>query len=75
MPFHGSLEDLKALITLLDLQGHWIDEGPLQRFSTDSGDHSNFWPASGDLQVKGHPQASQELAVCMERAIAKQGSL
>ena len=74
MPFQGSLEELKALITLLHLQGHWSDEGPLQTFSTDSGEHINFWSASGELQVKGHPQASQELAVRLEQAMASRGS-
>jgi len=73
MPFNGSREDLKALISLLHLQGHWVDEGPLQTFSTDSGEHINFWPASGELQVKGHPQASHDLAARLEQAIASQG--
>jgi hypothetical protein len=74
MPFNGSLEDLKALISLLHLEGHWVDEGPLQTFSTDSGEHINFWPASGELQVKGHPQASHELAARLEQAMASRGS-
>ena len=74
MPFQGSLQDLKALITLLRLQGHWIDEGALQTFSTDSGEHINFWPATGELQVKGHPQASHELAARLEQAMASRGS-
>ena len=73
MTFQGSLEDLKALVSLLHLQGHWIDEGPLQSFSTDSGEHINFWPASGELQVNGHPQASHDLATRLEQAIASQG--
>ncbi|MCX5956515.1 MAG: hypothetical protein NTW51_08940 [Cyanobacteria bacterium] len=73
MSFKGSLEDLRALVSLLHLQGHWIDEGPLQSFSTESGEHINFWPASGELQVKGHPQASQDLAARLEQAIDSQG--
>jgi hypothetical protein len=73
MPFQGSLEELKALITLLQLKGHWSDEGPLQTFSTDNGEHINFWPATGELQVKGHPQASRDLAARLEQAMAKQG--
>jgi hypothetical protein len=74
MPFQGSLEDLKDLITLLQLQGHWIDEGALQNFSTDNGDSVNFWPATGELQVKGHPEASHNLEARLGRAIAGQGS-
>jgi hypothetical protein len=73
MPSQDSLEDLKALVSLIHLQGHWIDEGTLQSFSTDSGEHINFWPASGELQVKGHPQASRDLAARLEQAMANQG--
>jgi len=58
MPFHDSLKDRKALVSLIHLQGHWIDAGPLQSFSTESCEQINVWPASGDLQVKGHPQAA-----------------
>jgi hypothetical protein len=74
MSFQGSLEDLKALVSPLHLQGHWTDEGPLQSFSTDSGEHINVWPASGELQVKGHPQHSHDLAARLGRAIAGQVS-
>ena len=74
MSFQGSPEDLKALVSRLHLQGPWMDEGPLQSFSTDSGEHINVWPASGDLQVKGHPQTSHNLAARLEQAIAGQGT-
>ena len=51
-----------------------MDEGPLQSFSSDSGEHINFWPASGELQVKGHPKASHDLEAHLGRAIAGQVS-
>ncbi len=72
MTFSGSVQDLKAVVTLLHLQGHWSDEGDLRIFSTASGEHINFWPASGELQVQGHPQASQELEARLEQAMAHQ---
>jgi hypothetical protein len=50
-----------------------MDEGPLQSFSTESGEHINVWPASGELQVKGHPQPSHDLAARLDQAIANQG--
>lgn len=74
MSFQGSLEHLKSLVSLLQLQGHWMDEGPLQSFGTESGEHINVWPASGELQVKGHPQPSHDLAARLDRAIAGQVS-
>jgi hypothetical protein len=42
---------------------------PLQTFSTDSGEHINFWPATGALQVKGHPPGHHNLAALLEQAI------
>ena len=74
MSFQGSIEDLKALVSRLHLQNHWMDEGPLQSFSTESGEHIHFCPASGELQVKGHPQASHDLEAHLGRAIAGQVS-
>jgi hypothetical protein len=51
MYFTGLLSNLKAIVNLLHLQGHWIDRGRLHIFTTDSGEHINFWPANGEMQV------------------------
>jgi hypothetical protein len=32
----------------------------------------SLWPASGELQVKGHPQASHDLEARLEHAITGQ---
>lgn len=73
MDFAGTLEDLKALISLLHLQGHWVDEGVLHTFHTDSGDSINFWPERGELQLQGHPQSSLQLNEKLRQAIATLG--
>ena len=70
MQRNGSPDDLRALVTLQHLPGHWSDEGPLQCFSTDNGEHINVWPATGALQVKGHPQSSRTLEERLSAAIA-----
>lgn len=62
-----------APVTLLHLQGQGSVEGPLQSFSAGSGEPINFWPAAGELQVKGHPQASRNLGARLEQAITGQG--
>jgi len=33
----------------------------------------SLWPASGELQVKGHPQANHYLEARLEHAITGQG--
>jgi hypothetical protein len=33
----------------------------------------SLWPASGELQVEGHPQASRALEARLEQAITGQG--
>ena len=72
MQFNGSMEDLQAIVRLLHLEGHWVDEGEFHTFSCDSGEHINVWPVSGEVQVKGHPSASRELEQRLQQAIAAQ---
>ncbi len=74
MDFSGSLEDLKAIISLLHLQGHWRDEGVFHTFSTDAGETINFWPANGDLRVQGHPEGSRTLEERLQQALAGLGA-
>mgnify|MGYP006291003803 CR=1 FL=1 len=74
MQFNGSLEDLKAVVAQLQLPGHWIDEGTLHIFSSDSGEHINVWPASGTIEVVGHPQAISELEGRLSQALTALGS-
>lgn len=62
-----------APITLLHLQVQGSVEGPLQSFSTGCGKPINFWPATGELEVKGHPQAGRNLGARLEQAITGQG--
>ena len=71
MIYAGSLEDLKAVIKLLHVSGHWLDEGSFHTFSFDNGDHVNFWPETGELQVKGHPASSRTLALKLEQAVGQ----
>jgi hypothetical protein len=70
MQFKGSFEDLKALITLLHLQGHWVDGGEFHTFSTDQGEHINFWPDTGLLEVQGHPEESRRLEARLGEMLA-----
>jgi hypothetical protein len=43
---------------------------PLQTISNDSDEHIIVWPATRELQVKGHPQAIHNLAALLKHAIA-----
>jgi hypothetical protein len=43
---------------------------PLQTISNDSDEHIIVWPATRELQVKGHPAGSRELAERLSQAIA-----
>jgi hypothetical protein len=70
MHFNGSLDALQAIVSLIHLNGHWVDEGEFHTFSCESGEHINLWPSSGELQVKGHPAASRALEERLQRAIA-----
>lgn len=67
LQFHGSLEELKALVAGLGEPGHWIHEGPFDEFLFDSGERLNWWSSSGRLTVVGHPAGIQSLT---ERLLA-----
>jgi len=71
MYFTGLLSNLKAIVNLLHLQGHWIDRGRLHIFTTDSGEHINFWPANGEMQVQGRSAARRDLEQRLAAIIAK----
>ncbi|WP_087068538.1 hypothetical protein [Cyanobium sp. NIES-981] len=71
MHFPGSLDALKAHVAALELQGHWSHEGVFDVFRLEDGEMINFWPASGELQVKGHPERS---AALLARLSARIGS-
>ena len=72
MHYQGSLDDLKAVVSLLHLPGHWVDEGAFHIFSCDNGDHINVWPDQAELQVKGHPASSRELQERLAQALSQQ---
>ena len=61
MHFSGSLDALKAHVAALELPGHWSHEGVFEVFRLEAGEMINFWPGSGELQVKGHPDRSAAL--------------
>lgn len=69
MNYTGSLEDLKAVVALLHHPGHWVNEGSVQIFHCDNGDHINFWTENGELQVNGHPESSRGLRQQLEHVL------
>jgi hypothetical protein len=70
MQFNGTFQDLQAVVCLLHLEGHWVDEGDLQCFRCSSGECINVWPARAELQVSGHPEASRALERRLQQALA-----
>jgi hypothetical protein len=56
MHFSGTLDALKAHVAALDYPGHWSDEGVFVVYRLEAGETINFWPATGELQVQGHPE-------------------
>jgi hypothetical protein len=62
LKFSGSTEDLKAITSLLHLDGHWVHEGLFDLFRLESGEAINFWPSTGEIRVNGHPGAAAALS-------------
>lgn len=56
--FHGSLDELKSIITSLDHPGHWEHKGVYELFVFDEKHTNlrlNWWPESGALTLVGDP--------------------
>jgi hypothetical protein len=70
MQFNGTLQDLQAVVCLLHLEGHWVDEGEFHCFRCSSGECINLWPAKAELHVTGHPDASRALERRLQQALA-----
>lgn len=59
MTFSGTLEELKALISSLNIACHWEHMGAFELAVIDDGVSNlklNWWPATGELQVVGDPE-------------------
>ena len=56
--FHGSLDELKSIVTSLDHPGHWEHKGVYELFVFDEKHTNlrlNWWPESGALTLVGDP--------------------
>lgn len=60
--FKAGIDDLKAVVRLLHAEGHWVHEGPFDRYCAESGESINFWPETGEIRVSGHPEAARRLS-------------
>jgi hypothetical protein len=61
LTFSGSTEDLKAIVRLLHVEGHWVHEGPFDLYRLESGETINFWPSTGVVHVNGHPGLAHDI--------------
>jgi hypothetical protein len=58
------LEELQALVTSLQLPGHWVHQGAYEMFVVEDGVSNlklNWWPATGALRLVGDPAQREEL--------------
>jgi hypothetical protein len=56
--FHGSLDELKSIVTSLDHPGHWEHKGAYEMFVFDEKQTNlrlNWWPDSGAITLVGDP--------------------
>ncbi len=68
--FSGSTDDLKSIVQLLHVDGHWTHEGPFDLFRLESGESINFWPTSGEIRVNGHPGSARDLTERLQALIS-----
>lgn len=72
MNYHGSLEDLQALIASLGVTCHWLHKGDYELAVIDDGVSNlrlNWWPSTGALRLTGDPAQRQPLMEQLQRAL------
>ncbi|MFQ6539151.1 MULTISPECIES: hypothetical protein [Aphanothece] len=73
MHFHGSLQDLQALVASLGLPCHWEHKGPFEMAVFDDGESNlrlNWWPGSGELRLVGDPAQRVDLEKLLAEKLA-----
>lgn len=66
--FHGTLEQLDAVLVLAGRMGSWeLMPAGYRRFVCRNGAILNWWPSTGTINFQGRPAARADL----EQAIAK----
>jgi hypothetical protein len=56
--FHGSLDELKSIVSSLNHPGHWEHKGVYEMFVFDEKQTNlrlNWWPDSGAITLVGDP--------------------
>ena|GEM_PF-269721 len=72
--FSGTLEELKALVSSLNVPCHWEHMGSFELAVFDDGVSNlklNWWPATGELQLVGDPEQRTPLLQELESALAR----
>src|SRR6266850_812724 len=60
--YHGSIEDLKALIEIATIKGNWEDDGQGKHtFRSKDGTLLNWWPSTGTFNLQGSQQGKDKI--------------
>ena len=73
MNYHGSLEDLQALLASLGVTCHWQHMGDFELAVIDDGVSNlrlNWWPSTGALRLTGDPAQRLPLIEKLQQALA-----
>ena len=70
--YHGSLDDLKAIVASTVSKGDWFDDGNGKHtFRAQTGGIINWWASKGTLVFQGPPEGKAELELLITQALNK----
>ncbi len=75
MLFHGSLEELKALVSQLGVPCQWLHKGAFELAVFDDGVSNlklNWWPQGGELRLVGDPEVRDGLQRQLEALLSQE---
>ena len=68
--FHGTLEELKALVADLGYRGEWIDDAEKRVFRSADGALLNWWPSTHTWQAQGPSTVKTTLNTAISTALS-----
>jgi len=61
LKYNNSYDDLRRLMAIAGVPGHWVENGSLKQFRRDGGAVLNFWPPTHTVTIQGRQDRAEAL--------------
>ena len=72
--FKGDLDELKGILAVSGIEGHWVDQGEFHHFLAEEGESlNNWWPETGLQTIEGSPSDAKSMAASLDPILQEFG--